>query len=286
MKMNTTLKRISALTFAALMLAAFIPFILGEEVYAAKIRLNNRSLILGKGAKSSLKVKGTKKKVKWSSTKKSIATVSKKGVVKGKKIGTCYIKAKVAGKTLKCKVTVKKPAVANAMNLRNYILKKGKAGKGGSKYIRKKWQDEYNTYDMMIKAYKSKKDMYFKCHQIDDEGTVGDYIMNIDLISGKPGDVTIVIDNQDEAEKATYMGTVGYQFCYDPDGYKDEEVKLYRYEYGAGEKEEYTNPSDISEEIKAGFHMYTHAGFSRYDELFKKCKLKSRMKNLGFEYFK
>lgn len=45
-------------------------------------------------------------KIKWSSTNKKIATVSKKGRVKAKKIGTCYIIAKYKGKKYKCRVKV------------------------------------------------------------------------------------------------------------------------------------------------------------------------------------
>ena len=54
-----------------------------------------------------LKVKGTKKKIKWSSKKKSIATVTKKGVVKGRKAGKTTIVAKVGKKKYSCKVIVK-----------------------------------------------------------------------------------------------------------------------------------------------------------------------------------
>lgn len=77
-------------------------------------KLNKKNVTLTVGQKVKLKVKGTKKKVKWSSTKKSVCTV-KNGTVTAKKKGTATIKAKVAKKTLKCKVTVKakkKPAPA------------------------------------------------------------------------------------------------------------------------------------------------------------------------------
>ena len=55
-----------------------------------------------------LKLKNNKAKVKWSSSNKKIATVSKKGKVKGKKAGKATITAKVGKKKYKCKITVKK----------------------------------------------------------------------------------------------------------------------------------------------------------------------------------
>ncbi|MDE5588222.1 MAG: Ig-like domain-containing protein [Acetatifactor sp.] len=61
-----------------------------------------------KGEKFKLYVKGykTSKKVTWKSSNKKIATVSKKGVVVGKKPGTCKIIAKVGKKKYTAKVTV------------------------------------------------------------------------------------------------------------------------------------------------------------------------------------
>lgn len=70
-------------------------------------KLNKKKVTLTVGKTAKLKVKGTKKKVKWSSSKKSVCTVNKSGTIKGIKKGTATIKAKVAKKTLKCKVTVK-----------------------------------------------------------------------------------------------------------------------------------------------------------------------------------
>lgn len=72
----------------------------------AKIRLSKTKLSLVVGQRKTIKVKGTKKAVKWSTSKKRVATV-KKGKITAKKKGIAIIKAKVARKTLKCKVTVK-----------------------------------------------------------------------------------------------------------------------------------------------------------------------------------
>lgn len=79
---------------------------------AAKVKLNKTKLTIDKGETYQLKVKNTKKKVTWSSKNKSIATVNKKGVVKGRKAGTTTITAKVGKKKYACKVTVQEETKA------------------------------------------------------------------------------------------------------------------------------------------------------------------------------
>lgn len=78
---------------------------------AGKVKLNKTKVSLMVGKTVTLKLKGTKKKIKWTSKNKSIATVSAKGKVKAKKVGSTKIIAKVSGKKYSCKVTViqKKP---------------------------------------------------------------------------------------------------------------------------------------------------------------------------------
>lgn len=71
----------------------------------AKISKTKLKLKAGKSAK--LSVKGAKGTVKWKSSKKAVAVVSKSGKVLAKKKGTAVVSAKVNGKTLRCKVTVK-----------------------------------------------------------------------------------------------------------------------------------------------------------------------------------
>lgn len=89
-----------------------IPFAGAENVQAAqKVKLNYTKKTIYEGDSFQLKVKGTKKKVKWSTSNKKVATVSSKGVVKGKSGGsdrrTCKITAAVGGKKYSCKVTVR-----------------------------------------------------------------------------------------------------------------------------------------------------------------------------------
>lgn len=72
-----------------------------------RIRINKASAKIKKGKKIKLKVLNAPGKVKWKSSNKRVATVSKNGVVKGKKKGKVTISAKVKGKTYKCKIKVK-----------------------------------------------------------------------------------------------------------------------------------------------------------------------------------
>lgn len=70
--------------------------------------LNKKSIRIALGKKYRLKVKNAAgKKVKWSSSNKKIVTV-KNGRITAKKVGSAKIRAKVAKKTLVCKVIVKK----------------------------------------------------------------------------------------------------------------------------------------------------------------------------------
>ena len=76
------------------------------KVTVTQYRLNQTKLKVKTGKKATLKVLKKAKSVKWSTSNKKIATVSKKGVVKGIKPGKATITAKVGKKNLKCKVTV------------------------------------------------------------------------------------------------------------------------------------------------------------------------------------
>lgn len=85
-----------------------------KKAAVKKVKLNATKATLAVGGKKTLKAtvtpkKNTSNKIAWSSSKKKVATVSAKGVVKGKKEGTATITAKAAdgsGKKATCKVTV------------------------------------------------------------------------------------------------------------------------------------------------------------------------------------
>ena len=85
----------------------------------AAARISAKSALIHVGSTKKLTVKGAPKKtkVKWSSNKKKIASVTSKGVVKGRKKGTAVITAKVGKKKLTCKVTVTDPPKISMSNI-------------------------------------------------------------------------------------------------------------------------------------------------------------------------
>ena len=70
---------------------------------------------------------GAKAGVKWSSSNKKVATVNGKGVVKGRKSGSCKVVARFGGKKYTCKVTVVNPRLnkkkITVYNSRSFRLK-------------------------------------------------------------------------------------------------------------------------------------------------------------------
>ena len=103
---NKTKKLLSAVIALCITLTLLIPW----QVQAA-VKMSETRKTLDVGQSITLKVKGTSKKVKWSSDDTWVATVTKTGKVTAKNEGTATITAKVAKKTLKCKVTVKYPEI-------------------------------------------------------------------------------------------------------------------------------------------------------------------------------
>ena len=80
-----------------------------------KPELSKSKLSLYYGATSTLKMLNTESKVKWTSSNKNVATVSSKGKVTAKGLGTAKITAKIGKKTYKCTVTVKDRNVGSAI---------------------------------------------------------------------------------------------------------------------------------------------------------------------------
>ena len=110
---------IAASLFAASMMLCVAPAD-AKTIKAKSLKLTKKtvSVTVGKTVKlkSKVKVKPAKAKLKWSSNKKKIATVTSKGVVKGKKAGTAKITVKSGKKSAKFKVKVKKAPVKVAVS--------------------------------------------------------------------------------------------------------------------------------------------------------------------------
>ena len=86
------------------------------KVKVKKISISGLSKKIAAGKKVKLTAKvspsnASNKAVTWKSSNKKVATVTKKGKVKGKKAGKTYIIAKVGKKKYKCRVIVKKKSV-------------------------------------------------------------------------------------------------------------------------------------------------------------------------------
>ena len=122
MKTKKLTKRIFAFGMAIAMMATSCVVFTQPTLAAKKAKkpkLSKSKITITVGKNTVLSVKNTKKKVTWSTNKKKVAKVTKtkgkkknKAVIKGLKAGKAVITAKVGGKKLKCKVTVKKATIA------------------------------------------------------------------------------------------------------------------------------------------------------------------------------
>lgn len=93
------------LALAVFIAAVWIPI----PAQAASMKISHKTLNLTVGETKTLKVTTSLKgKISWKSSDRKIATVTSKGKVTAKKNGTAKITAKLKGKSVSCKVTVKK----------------------------------------------------------------------------------------------------------------------------------------------------------------------------------
>ena len=84
-----------------------------SEKMASTPSLSAAKVTINVGKTKKLKVKNASCSVTWSSENKNIVSVSKNGVLKGKKAGKTSVVANVSGKKLVCKVTVVKKITKN-----------------------------------------------------------------------------------------------------------------------------------------------------------------------------
>ena len=109
---------------SALLALMMIVTVCAVPSFAKKIAISRSSAAVVKGYSVTLSLVGTTKKPVWSSADENIATVTKKGVVTGKKIGSTTITATLGKSVYKCKVTVKAGSIATDAN--KVLVEKGK----------------------------------------------------------------------------------------------------------------------------------------------------------------
>nr|WP_288753723.1 Ig-like domain-containing protein [uncultured Anaerostipes sp.] len=101
-------KKFLCVALSAMMLLPTIPV-----SAKSKVSINKTSIALVKTKTYNLKLKNNKQKIKWTSSNKKIATVSKKGTVKGISNGSTKVTAKVGKKKYSCNIYVGKKIFEN-----------------------------------------------------------------------------------------------------------------------------------------------------------------------------
>ena len=108
-------KRLIALLTCLTLAAIIICFKFNTDAGSSVLNLTTQSKSIAGGKSITLKVNGIKSsKIKWKSSKPSVATVSKKGVVKGLKKGKATITGKYRGVKFTVKITVTSNSGANS----------------------------------------------------------------------------------------------------------------------------------------------------------------------------
>lgn len=165
---------------------------LSPDSACAAPRISKKSATMYVTGTKTLTVKGTSKKVTWSSSNKAVATVTSKGKVKAKKLGTATIKAKVGTKVLKCKITVKHAIEPNVSTL---SIDKAGVTKTISVKVRAKGTIWYSISNSAVASCKWK-------------GWDGD-TNTLVVTSKNPGTATITFYTDPASEKRTVKLTVG-----------------------------------------------------------------------------
>lgn len=127
-KTKKNLKAVVSIMLTLIMCTCFM-----STTYAAKTpTISNSKITVTAGSSKTIKVNNAGKKVSWKSSNKSIVKITStsgknnyKAKIKGVKKGSATITAKVGGKTLKCKVTVK-PKSSAKKSTTVYITPTGK----------------------------------------------------------------------------------------------------------------------------------------------------------------
>ena len=153
--------------------------------YKCKVTVKGRTIKKGtfslyRTQTTTLKLKSGSKVMKvksWKSSNKKVATISSKGVVTAKKVGSTTITCTdTHGDMYKATVKVKDPSAA----LKNYLIKNGKIDTDGYYYVGKTYYDEKadNYYKVFITYDSVKKQFEFESDSAYEEDT---YVLFMDI---------------------------------------------------------------------------------------------------------
>lgn len=196
--MKTANKLLVALCLAlvaCLAVPALMPVGMNNPFTAqAAAALSKTRATIYNGKTLQLKVTGTAKTVIWSSSNNKVAKVNQKGLVTALKVGKATITAKVGGKKLACKVTVKSPLSADAVKLNLDV--------GATKYVTL-------TYKLNGKLSLKKYDSsVLKC-TLGKLGPAGKSTLTIKAL--RPGTQTLVVKNSKTSDTVKIKVTVRAQ---------------------------------------------------------------------------
>ncbi len=160
--------------FTMVLMVVLVAGILPIQSEAAQVKLSSKKITIYVGSSKKLSIQGTSKKVRWDSSDKEIAQVASNGRVTGKKAGTALVRAKVSGKTYKCKVTVKNPflnktaktiKVGNSYTLKltGTAAKSWKSSKSAVAAVNKKGKVTAKKDGTAIITCKGKDGRFYQC---------------------------------------------------------------------------------------------------------------------------
>ena len=198
----------------SLVLIGFVLFItlmctVGQAKAEAAMKLNAKSKTIYVGRTYTLKVVKTKKAVKWKSSQKSVATVSKKGVVKGIKAGKAVITAQIGKKVLKCNVTVRNNVSVNKSSI---VLDGGKSSVvtvSIKKDVNNIWFQVGNTNVVSCKWGKWKRNTIPLTITAKNPGTTTVTLTN--TYSKEKIKITVKVRNPWDGVRVEIPGTIGEQ---------------------------------------------------------------------------
>ena len=180
---------------ACLAVPALMPVGMNNPFTAqAAAALSKTRATIYNGKTLQLKVTGTAKTVRWSSSNNKVAKVNQKGLVTALKVGEATITAKVGGKKLACKVTVKSPLSADALKLNLDV--------GATKYVTLTYKLNGR---LSLKKYDSS---VLKC-TLGKIGPAGKCTLTIKTL--RPGTQTLVVRNSKTSDTVKIKVTVREQ---------------------------------------------------------------------------